>query len=196
MSDSLQNILGVTAAVIGFVVIIPYWIDVVRGNSKPHRLAISIFFMLAIISFFGQLAEGATSSLWLPMIFMVNSGSIFLLSLKYGMGGSSKTDRVSMVLVLLTLVLWYLTKSSYLAIIFAVSINTIAKLLVMKKIWEFPYTELFLTWAFSALASFLALLSVGEFDFILLLPHAQNTITVSIIAILIVKRRQAIPIKN
>lgn len=196
MSETLLQTFGVISALIGIGTIIPYYVDIVRGNTKPQKVAFLIFAILSTISFFGQLVEGATSSLLLPAVFMIHLWIVFILSLKYGVGGRSKSNIYSFIFSIMILVIWFFTRSAELAIILTVIVNTVGKYLIAEKVYNEPYSDLLLIWWASVFASLFAMISVGELDYILLLPHAQNALTVGIIAAIIVYRRKVIPLPS
>ncbi len=184
----LQQTLGITSAVLIIIAAIPYYLSIFRGRSKPQRMAMFIFLVLSLISFSGQWAEGATASLWFAGFLVLNQVINVGLSFKYGMGGHSKLDIFSIFSAGMILLLWYLTSSAALAIILVVSINFIAKVLVAHKVYYNPKTELLYSWALSAVASMFAVFSVGELDWILILPPLHNAITVSVISLILYAR--------
>ncbi len=186
----MLEVIGILSGVIAFVASIPYIIDIVKGNTKPHRMAWVIFVTLSGISFFAQLAEGATNSLWFPLVLFVQAIIIFGLTLKYGVGGASKFDIVSLILAILIMILWAITKSAALAIICGVVVNDIGKVLVAKKVYSLPNTEYLPTWVWSVVASLLAVLAVGSFDWILIAAPLNNAISVGVIAAIIMYKRK------
>lgn len=186
----MYQFIGISAAIILVFASFHYIADIVRGETKPQRMAWVIFTTLGTISFFGQLAEGATASLWFPLILMVQGYVILGLSLKYGVGGANTIDKISLVLSLAIFVVWWLTNSAALAIIFAVSINTIGKVLVAIKTYHKPYSEYLPTWILATIASVLTAISVGELNWILLLAPVQNGLTVGAVAGIIIYRRK------
>lgn len=188
----MLEVIGILSGIIAFLASIPYIIDIVKGNTKPQRMAWVIFITLSGISFFAQMAEGATNSLWFPLVLFVQSIIIFGLTLKYGVGGASKFDIFSLVLAIAIMLVWFITNSAALAIICGVAVNTIGKALVAVKVYKLPHTEYVPTWVWSAVASVLAVIAVGELDWILILAPLQNAITVAAIACLILYRRKQV----
>ncbi len=186
----MVELLGILSGVIVFIASIPYIIDIVKGNTKPQRMAWVIFITLSGISFFAQLAEGATNSLWFPLVLFVQAIIIFTLTIKFGVGGFGKFDILSLLLAVLIMIVWAVTKSAALAIICSVAVNTIGKILVAVKVYKKPHTEYVPTWAWSAVASVFAVLAVGNLDWVLIITPLQNAITVGAIAILIFVRRK------
>lgn len=184
------HIFGILGGVIAFLASIPYIIDIVRGNTKPQRMAWVIFLTLSGISFFAQLAEGATDSLWFPLVLFLQAIIIFVLTLKFGVGGFGKFDILSLTLAIFIMILWAVTKSAALAIICGVVVNDIGKVLVAKKTYKSPRTEYLPTWVWSVVASLFAVLAVGSFDWILIVYPLNNAISVGIIAAIIIYRRK------
>lgn len=186
------QIIGVLSGVIAFAAGIPYIIQIIKGKTKPHRMAWIIFITLGGISLFAQLAEGATNSLWFPFVLFVQAIIIFSLTMKYGMGGHSKLDIASLIAAISILAIWAVTQSAAIAIICTVSVNTIGKVLVAQKVYKHPNTEYLPTWIWSMVASFMAVIAVGGWNWILIITPLQNAITVGLIAALICYRRKAI----
>ncbi|MFZ1483721.1 MAG: hypothetical protein WAS36_01780 [Candidatus Saccharimonadales bacterium] len=188
--DPLQ-LFGALSVILFLAGTIPYIIDILRGNTKPHRMAMFIFVVLSAIAFTGQLLEGAEASLWFAGVLLINQITLFILSFKYGMGGFTTREKISLALTALILIFWYLTDSVAIALVLTVTVNTIGKLLIMAKVYDHPYTELLYSWIMSTFASVFAVLAVGELDWLLILVPAQNAITVGIVAgIIIIRRKQ------
>lgn len=192
----MYQIIGIVSGLLIITASIPYMIDIVRGRTKPQRMAWVIFLTLSAISFFAQITEGATGSLWFALVMFVQAIMIFFLTMKFGVGGHSKIDIISLLLSLLILAVWGLTQSAALAIICTVSVNTIGKVLVAIKCYKQPNTEYLPTWVISFMASTLAVISVGSLDWILMLPALQNAVTVGMIALVIISRRTLLPSQN
>lgn len=186
------HIFGILGGLIAFLASVPYIIDIVRGNTKPQRMAWVIFLTLSGISFFAQLAEGATDSLWFPLVLFLQAIVIFVLTLKFGVGGFGKFDILTLFLAILIMILWAVTKSAALAIICGVVVNDIGKVLVAKKAYKLPNTEYLPTWVWSVVASLFAVLAVGSFDWILIIYPLNNAISVGVIAAIIIYRRKQV----
>ena len=184
---------GIVSGVIALAGMVPYIVDIIRGNTKPQRAAFLLFTISGFIAFLGQLAEGAIYSLFFAGALMSTSLLTFILSFKFGVGGFGRRDKIGLFLVGCILAAWFLTGSAALAVVLIVIFNTIAKILVMFKVYQLPHTELLYTWIMSTISSLFAVLSVGSLDWILLLSPLQNGITVGLIALIIFVRRRFIP---
>lgn len=80
---------------------VPYLVSIFRHHTKPERASWLIWALLGSISFWTQLAKGAGASLWLPGVQTIGDLFIFVLSIKYGIGGLLKE-----ILLPLALRLW------------------------------------------------------------------------------------------
>lgn len=190
------ELIGIAGAVVGTIALIPYYSALLKGKAKPNSAAFLIFGILASISFFGQLAAGADASLWFAFVLMVNPFIIFALSLKTGLKTFAFKDKLSLMLAVLILVVWIFSRSAAIALVLVVLVNTIGKYLVAEKAYHYPHGDVAIAWVLSALASILAAISVGRFDWLLLLAPVQNAITVSVIAFIIIYRKRVVPIAD
>ena len=161
--------LGIAAAILSLSSNIPYILDTIRGVTQPHRVSWGIFFLLNIISLANQAAAGATSSLWLIAAFTLSTFIIFSLSIKNGVGGSSKLDLIALFGSLAGVVVWQLIDSPTASIIANIIAGGIAGFPTMVKAYKKPESETKNKWLFGSIAGLLAALSVGEVNIVLLL---------------------------
>jgi len=161
--------LGILSALVALSGSIPYIRDILRHKTKPHRITWLIFSILAAISFFSQAAKGASHSLWLPGVLTFDLFILFLFSLKYGVGGFTKSDKIALLIAAVGLAAWYFTNEAALALYAVVIVNVTGAYLTIEKAYKHPSSETLSSWILSTIAGFLAMLSVGSFNFILLL---------------------------
>lgn len=93
---------------------------------------------------------------------------VFILAIKYGIGGWKKRDKVSLVIAMLSLVVWYVTGQSAVALFAAIIIDANGVVLTMIKSYELPSTEPISSWTLTGLSGFFAIFAVGQIDWILL----------------------------
>ena len=160
---------GVLSGTSSVIAVIPYSRDIFRGKTKPHRGSFFIWSVLGGIAFFAQLAKGATWSLFLPGTDMLATFSIFILAIWHGVGGLNRRDVSGLLLALLGLLLWYLSKQPLLALCIAIGVDGIGTVLTLIKTWEEPNSETFSSWFLAALSGLFAILAVGGLSFVLLI---------------------------
>ena len=120
------------------------------------------------ISFFSQLAKGATFSLWLPGVDTIAIVITFVLSLRYGVGGFSKKDYIALCVAAIGLVIWYFTQEAAVALYLVIGIDAIGTYLTIDKAYKDPMSETASAWLFSSVAGIFSMLSVGSFNIVLL----------------------------
>ncbi len=189
----MLQIIGILSGIISTIGLIPYIIDIFRRKTKPERATWLIWSVLGSVAFFSQRAEGATHSLWMTGIQTLNVILVFILSLKFGIGGIVKRDIISILLALAGLLLWYITKNPFLALLLVIFVDFIGALLTIYKSYLEPDTETSLTWVLATISGLLGVIAVGKLDFkILIYPIYIMLANFSIwLAIFLGKRRHS-----
>ncbi len=147
---------------------LPYLRDIFRRSTKPHRASWLIWALLGGIAFFSQASKGATDSLWLTSVESAGMTLIFLLSIKYGVGGFTRNDILTLLAAGVGLTVWYLTKEASYALFLTIVIDGLGSLLTAVKAYRDPSSETLGAWALSAVAGVFAVLAVGKLDFVLI----------------------------
>ncbi|MFA5022464.1 MAG: hypothetical protein WC508_05300 [Patescibacteria group bacterium] len=146
----------------------PYLKDIFAKKTKPQRVSWLIWAMLGLISFFSQLAKGASYSLVMTGASAIGDLLIFVLAIKYGFGGFKKRDIISLTGVAISLLLWYLTREAVVALLFVIFIDAIGAILTALKAYENPATETVSAWVLTFVGGLLACIAVGSLNLILL----------------------------
>lgn len=164
----MLQILGLLSGTLSAICYVPYIADILKGKTKPERASWLIWGVLGYIAFFSQLAKGATDSLWLTGIQSVGISIIFLLSLKYGVGGLTGKDIFALIAAAAGLALWFLTKEAAVALFIIIGIDAIGGFLTILKAYRYPSSETLVTWVLAGLSGILATFAVGNLNWILL----------------------------
>lgn len=181
----MLQLFGILSGLLPVIGVLPYTRDILRHKTKPHRGSFLIWAILSAIAFFTQLADGATWSLFLPATSTLTTIIIFILAIKFGVSGLSKTDVAALLLAGLGLVLWYLTKQPLTALLITIGIDTIGTILTLIKTYRAPHSETFSSWLLACVGGFFAILSVGELSFGLLVYPIYVFIANGLVALVI-----------
>ncbi len=165
MIIELFGYLSGVAILLSFV---PYIIDIFRKKTKPERVSWLIWGLLGSVFFFSQLAKGGTYSNILVGVQTLGDFLVFLLAIKYGVGGFMKRDIIGLAGVTIGLFLWYITKEAAIALFLAIFVDAIGAGLTTIKAYELPETENITAWVLTFLGGLFACVAVGSFNFILL----------------------------
>ncbi len=186
-------IFGYISAALSILMIVPYIRDILKLQTKPERASWFIWTTLGFISFFSQLAKGATDSLWLTAGQTLAVFIVLGFSIKYGVGGFTKRDKRALLAAGFGLVLWYLTSEAAFALIMVILIDAIGSFLTMLKAYEQPETETLITWILSGTSGVFGVLAVGSLNWVLIAYPLYIVVANYVItgAILLGRRRKS-----
>jgi DNA helicase HerA-like ATPase len=191
MVIELVALLGLAAGLIGIADTIPYVRDTLKGTTRPHRGTWLIWGVLAILVSLSQYADGAAWSLVMAGVQAVLTSLIFLLSLRRGEGGLSRTDLTMIAIAAGGVVGWILAEEPIVATACVVAADLIGAAMMVPKTYRDPDSETLITFAFASLAGALAAGAVGSTDASLLLYPVYYCLINAAIALLIHQRRAA-----
>ncbi|HKU19038.1 MAG TPA: hypothetical protein VJP80_07285 [Candidatus Saccharimonadales bacterium] len=189
MNISALAVFGVLSAVLQFVSLAPYFVDIMKGKTKPERATWWIWSLLNVIAFAAQLGAHARWSLFMTAAQgMLNIG-VAVLSLKHGYGRFHKGDLTAMAFAILGVGLWWLFNSPLLALLVVVAVDLAGFWLTLAKTWRAPETETLVTWVISVVSGFFGVLAVGEWNLTKMLYPAYIAAGNLLMVVIIVTRR-------
>lgn len=188
-----SQLIGSIAGVIAFVSIIPYIVSILRGYTKPSRSAYAIWVVIETLTAASYIAAGARATMWVNIVIALSAVLIFFLSLKYGMGGTSKLDLWCLGLAGVAIVLWLTTNNPVIVLCMGLLAGKIGYIPVIKKSYLTPETENNLSWIMIAVASFLNICALTSLKFEIAIVPITSFIVQAIVVVLLVfpKRRFA-----
>lgn len=180
-----KEILVVAASLLALVGNIPYLLDVVKGKVKPHPYTWFIWTVVSFVVFFGQVIKGAGIGAIPTAVSEIFTLIIFLFSIKYGFKNPPKEDKYFLILALVGLIPWFITKDPTLSVITVVSIDLIAFIPTFRKTYCHPKSEAPLLYATNVLRHSLALGALGSYNIATMLHSIVMIITNSVMVIFI-----------
>jgi len=104
---STLEMLGISGGIVGILGFFPYAYKVVTNeDTKPQRSTWLIWAVIGVIVLLSYDASGADTTVYIAMSYSVGPVIIFLLSIKYGIGGWSSTDKKCLIAAALGLMFW------------------------------------------------------------------------------------------
>jgi hypothetical protein len=176
----MKTELAVIAALLAIAGNVPYLIDIVKGRVKPHPYTWLVWTIVSCIIFFGQLAKGAGIGSLPTAASEIFTVIIFILSIRHGFKGIRRIDTLFLVIALMGIIPWALTKDPTVSVIIAVSIDLIAFVPTLRKTWEYPKTETPILYSSNVLRHILALFSLQAYNIATTL-HSIAMITTNIV---------------
>jgi hypothetical protein len=176
---------GQIAGLLALVQIVPYLVSIVRGHTKPERTSYLIWLIVDVICIASYISVGATTTVWTGLVFTLTGLLVFVLSIKYGIGGFSKFDISCFICALLGAVVWVSTKDAILALYFVTFVKFIGYLPTIKKAYFLPKTENTLSWTLSASACVLNLFALTSLHMHIVLPVVCCAVLQGLVAYLL-----------
>ena len=183
--------IAIIASLLAVVGNVPYLRDIIRKRVQPHPYTWLVWTIVSCIIFFGQLAKGAGIGAIPTAASEIFTVIIFFFSLQYGFKTIRKVDTLFLVIALLGIIPWILTKDPTVSVIIAVSIDLIAFVPTIRKTWSHPETETPMLYSMNVLRHILMLFSLQAYNLATTLHSIAMITTNSLMTVLIKRKRVA-----
>jgi hypothetical protein len=184
----MKEAFAITAALLAIAGSVPYVIDILKGRVKPHAYTWFVWSIVSGIVLFGQLAKGAGIGALPTAASEVFTLIIFLLSLRYGFRGITRTDTYLLLLAVAGIVPWILTEDPTISVVIAVSIDVIAFVPTLRKTWREPRTETPVLYGTNVIRHIFALLSLEAYNLATMLHSIAMIVTNSIMTFVVTRK--------
>jgi hypothetical protein len=164
--------LGVLALLLNIVGYAPYIRDIFRGIVRPQRITWGIWTILTIIAAVNQVKNGGGYSTYFFTSTTILVATTFLLSLKFGMGGASRLDKVCLALAVCLFIYWATVHDTRLSTLIAVIIDGTGAIPTVVKTFHHPETETYPQWVLAGFGGLLTMLVVPRLDWALIIYPA------------------------
>ncbi|MBI5123048.1 hypothetical protein HZA75_04280 [Candidatus Roizmanbacteria bacterium] len=186
----MSSIFITISVILGLVSSFVYFIAILKGEAKPHRTTRLVFLFISALTTFSLFAQGNRVALWLSAVSTFQSVVIFLLSLKYGMGGRSKTDILCLLIAFVGIASWQLTKDPTSALYFAIAADFTGIIPTLIKTYHFPYTEVWTFYFLDVCAGIFNIIATKTFTFSQFI-YPLYIITINLFIVFLIKRKVA-----
>ena len=152
-------ILGAIIAAAGSL---SYLIDTLKGKVKPNRVSFLLWSIAPLIAFFAEVKQWVGIQALMTFIVGFLPLTIFIASFvnKKAVWNLTGFDLMCGALSIIGLVLWYITKSGNIAIIFSILADALAAMPTVVKSFNYPETESAWPYFASTISAILTLLTV------------------------------------
>ncbi len=187
----MKETLAVIAAVLAVVGNISYLKDVIKGNVYPHPYTWFIWSIVSMTTFFGGLTKGAGIGALPTGVAEGFTIIIFLFSFKYLVKGKvghiRAIDHYFLIIALIGLIPWALTKDPTTSVVIVVLIDIVVFIPTLRKTWFHPETERPLLYEMNVARHVLTLFSLQAYN-IATTFHSIAMICINIIMTIFIKR--------
>lgn len=186
----MKEIVAYIAVLLAIVGNLPYLRDIIKKRVQPHPYTWLVWSIVSCIIFFGQVAKGAGIGAIPTAASEVFTIIIFFFSLQYGFKNIQKTDTIFLVIALLGIIPWVLTKDPTISVIIAVSIDLIAFMPTIRKTYRNPETETPVLYSMNVLRHILMLFSLQAYNIATTLHSIAMITTNTLMTMLILKKKK------
>ncbi len=158
----MKEIFGIIALALSLGANIPYIIETVRGQVKPERISWFLWTLLGLTYYFSALfADGAVLFTFGELI---GPAIIFILAIKFGVGGKSRFDLVSLAVALIAFALLFIVEGVLVGLALALIVDGIGAVLTIRKLLIDPSSESKWFWGIGAVSGMFAVASLHNYS--------------------------------
>jgi len=152
----------IVGAIIAAAGSLSYLIDTLKGRVKPNRVSFLLWSLAPLIAFFAEVKQGVGIQALMTFIVGFLPLTIFIASFvnKKAVWNLTGFDLMCGALSIIGLVLWFITKSGNIAIIFSILADGLAAMPTIVKSFNYPETESAWPYFASTISAILTLLTV------------------------------------
>ncbi|HEY4516944.1 MAG TPA: hypothetical protein VJG64_03265 [Candidatus Paceibacterota bacterium] len=184
-------ILGLIASIVGIIGYIPYYLDILRGTTKPHPFTWIGFALILGIAFLAQLSAGGGPGAWVNGVSVIGVLGIAILAFSKGERDITVFDWICFAGALVGILLWRLTNDPLSAVIIITIVDLIAFAPTWRKTYRKPHEETTSLYVLGELKYLISLFALASFNLTTALFPISIIITNALfIVILLLRRRQ------
>lgn len=163
-TECVKEIFALIAVILALAGGIPYVRSIIGKRSQPHPYTWLVSSVVSLITLFGMVVKGAGVGAIPTAVAEGFTIIIFLFSLKYGFKKIPRSDSFFLLIALLGIVPWILTKDPTISVIIAVGIDLVSFVPTLKKTWRYPETEAVSIYSMNVLRHLFTLASLGSYN--------------------------------
>ncbi len=182
-----QAVFGYISGFFEGVGALPYLYSIIRKETKPSRTTWFIWSAVSIILFLTYYLSGARETLWQPGIAVLFNLIFAILSLKYGVGGTSKLDIFCFVGAAVSLILWFFTRNPIVGMTIIVIVAIIGSIPTILKAYKNPESEDKITWLLWSAGAILNLFAIKSWTYAIIFYPIQAAVILTLIFVLLMR---------
>lgn len=191
MSNILIASISICMTVVGYAY---YFRDIFSNKTKPHAYSWLVWASLTAIAFAGQMSDNAGPGAWVTGLTALISFAIFGIALRKGEKHITTSDKLSLTVAALALLLWPLMNSPVLSIIIITLVDFLGFLPTIRKSYKKPYEETLIHYILAGLKFVLAILALENYTVVTWLYPASLVAANLFFTIMLLVQRKRVPI--
>jgi len=186
---NFKIVVGIIAAVVGFIGYIPYFRDIFRNKTKPHIFSWFVWGLLTAIVFFAQIAKGAGAGAWVTGFAALSCFAVVILAIFKGEKKITISDSLALAGALLGLFLWIITDNPLSAVILITLTDALAFIPTIRKAYADPEGETLSAWISYSLKFAIGLAALESYNITTLLYPVALVLMNGSFALMLYMRR-------
>jgi len=182
-------IFALIAGTLALVGNIPYLRDMFRRKIKPHPYTWLVWSIVSGVVLVGQIVKGAGFGIIPFAVSELFTITIFFFSLRYGFKKIPRKDTYFLIIALLGLIPWFITKDPTISVLVVVSIDAIAFIPTLIKAWRLPKTENPILYESNVARHSFALLSLSSYNIVTTLHSIVMIITNTWMTLILLRKK-------
>ncbi|MFA5994873.1 MAG: hypothetical protein WCW27_03225 [Patescibacteria group bacterium] len=178
---STQTIFGIISSFLTISGAIVYIINILKRKDKPAKAAWVIWTLISALLLVSYIATNVPASAWqafdikkilgiLPPVYfaisvLLGNAAVMVLALKYGQAGWKKIDKICLVGALLSMVVWYLSGSAFIALLMNLTMDAFGVINLIYSCYHNYSQENIIAWILFSVSAFIAVLAIPNFSF-------------------------------
>ncbi|RDI39056.1 hypothetical protein [Aquicella lusitana] len=168
--DNIHETLGIIAGILAISGYIPYIISIFLGKTRPNKATWFIWALVGALLAFSYIAEGDIKAIWLPLGYFLGPLITAILSIWYGYTAWSRLDKACIVIAVLSIIPWLLSKDANLTLIINVLIDATGAIPTIVKSHREPDTEDATAWIIFFIANTIQLFAITVWNIAAIYP--------------------------
>lgn len=161
----IKQVLALFAIILSIISYIPYIRDIIKGKTKPHAFTWLIWTILGIVGFSAQISDNAGPGAYMNLVNIFVGIYILFAGFKYR-SNIVKSDYISLIMALLTIPLWLITKNPLWSVLLILIIDIFAFIPTIRKSFMNPYSETAETYFINSLKHLLSISALTRYTLI------------------------------
>ena len=174
---NLKLIAGIISILLMISATIIYFRMIVREKAKPPAFSWLVWGLLLSVIFAAQMIKNGGAGAWATGATAVTSFLFFYILWKKGQRKFSSAHGISLVVVIVSLIFWSVTKNPLGAVLLLIGVDAVGFFFTAKKGYQHPEEDSVLFWSFSATKWLFAILAMGSYSAVTLLYPAYLFLT-------------------
>jgi hypothetical protein len=192
----VKEVIGILAAVLGFVAYAPYLRDIRANRAKPHPYSWFVWGLTSVVIFAIQISHGAGAGSYTTATIAFIAFFICVLSyFKHGKVDITLADTVLFVAALVATALWIFAREPLLSMILLSSSDLLGIGPSLRKAWNKPHEETLSMWGLNAFRHALSLLALQQYSLITVLNPAVWIVGNTLFSFMLIYRGRKLKLK-